>query len=329
MIDCHRFGNLVTMDFWDGLWLNEGFATWMSWYSCNHFYPEWKVWEGYVTGVLQGALSLDALRSSHPIEVPIARADEVNEIFDAISYQKGACVIRMISKYLGEDVFMEGIRRYLKKHAYGNTQTTDLWAALSDASGKSVGEVMNIWTKYVGYPVLSVTENSDGKTVHLKQNRFLKTGDVKAEDDKTLYPIFLGLKHKDGVDENKVFDTREQSIEVPSTDFFKFNADHSGIFRTSYSPERLQKLGKAAKDGLLSTEDRAGMISDASALAASGYQKTSGMLGLLKGFDSEQEFVVWQGILGAVSSLRAAWVFEDEAVSRSSKYTTSPNTSIP
>ena len=221
----------------------------------------------------------------------------------------------MISKYLGEDVFMEGIRRYLKKHAYGNTQTTDLWAALSDASGKSVGEVMTIWTKYVGYPVLSITENSDGKTLHLKQNRFLKTGDVKAEDDKTIYPIFLGLRNKDGVDESKVFSSREQNIDVPSTEFFKFNADHSGIFRTSYSPERLQKLGEAAKDGLLSTEDRAGMISDASALAASGYQKTSGMLGLLKGFDSEQEFVVWQGILGAVASLRAAWVFEDEAVS--------------
>jgi aminopeptidase 2 len=141
------FGNLVTMDFWDGLWLNEGFATWMSWYSCNIFYPDWKVWEGYVTDNLAGALSLDSLRSSHPIEVPVKRADEINQIFDAISYSKGSSVIRMISKYVGEETFMEGIRRYLKKHAYGNTQTGDLWAALADASGKDVGKVMDIWTK--------------------------------------------------------------------------------------------------------------------------------------------------------------------------------------
>lgn len=94
------FGNLVTMDFWDGLWLNEGFATWMSWYSCNKFYPEWKVWQGYVTDNLQSALGLDSLRSSHPIEVPVKRADEINQIFDAISYSKGSCVIRMISKHL-------------------------------------------------------------------------------------------------------------------------------------------------------------------------------------------------------------------------------------
>ncbi|KAK4910425.1 Aminopeptidase 2 mitochondrial, partial [Elasticomyces elasticus] len=195
------FGNLVTMDFWDGLWLNEGFATWMSWYSCNTFYPEWKVWQGYVTDNLQSALALDGLRSSHPIEVPVKRADEINQIFDAISYSKGSCVLRMISKYLGEETFMEGIRRYLKKHAFGNTQTGDLWSALSDASGKDVEKVMDIWTKNVGYPVVTVTEDEKASAIHVKQNRFLRTADVKPEDDKTLYPVFLGLRTKDGVDE--------------------------------------------------------------------------------------------------------------------------------
>ncbi len=136
------FGNLVTMDFWDGLWLNEGFATWMSWYSCNEFFPEWKIWERFVSDDLQSALSLDSLRSSHPIEVPVKRADEINQIFDAISYSKGSCVLRMMSRYLGEDVFMEGVRRYIKKHAYGNTQTGDLWAALADASGKDVERIL-------------------------------------------------------------------------------------------------------------------------------------------------------------------------------------------
>ena len=307
------FGNLVTMDFWDGLWLNEGFATWMSWYSCNVFYPEWRVWEGYVTDNLQQALSLDSLRSSHPIEVPVSRADEINEIFDAISYSKGSCVIRMMSKYLGEDTFMEGIRIYLKKHAYGNTQTGDLWAALSKASGKPVDKVMDIWTKNIGYPVITVSENEGSKSIHVKQNRFLRTGDVKPDEDKTLFPVFLALRTKEGVNEDLVLSGREENFDVPSLDFFKLNADHSGIYRTSYTPARLAKLGAAAKEGLLTVEDRAGMIADAGALAASGYQKTFGVLTLLKSFSSEPEFVVWEEILARISAIRGAWAFEDEA----------------
>lgn len=313
------FGNLVTMDFWDGLWLNEGFATWMSWYSCNVFYPEWKVWQGYVTDNLQSALSLDSLRSSHPIEVPVKRADEINQIFDAISYSKGSCVLRMISKYIGEETFMEGIRRYLKKHAYGNTQTSDLWAALSDASGKDIEKVMDIWTKNVGFPVVTVTEKPESGSIHVKQNRFLRTADVKPEEDKILYPVFLGLRTKEGINEELTLASREADFKLKDTDFFKLNADHSGIYRTSYTPERLQKLGEAAKKGLLSVEDRAGMIADAGALAASGYQKTSGLLSLLEGFKSEPEFVVWDELTARVGSLRSAWVFEDEAVKDSLK----------
>ena len=306
------FGNLVTMDFWDGLWLNEGFATWMSWYSCNVFYPDWKVWEGYVTDNLAGALSLDSLRSSHPIEVPVKRADEINQIFDAISYSKGSSVIRMISKYIGEETFMEGIRRYLKKHAYGNTETGDLWAALSEASGKDVGKVMDIWTKKVGFPVVTVTEGSD--SIHLKQNRFLRTADVKPEEDTTLYPVFLGLRTKEGVNEDLTLFDREANFKLKDMDFFKLNADHSGIYRTSYTPERLRKLGVAAKEGLLTVEDRAGMIADAGSLAASGYQKSSGILSLLDSFKSEPDMVVWQEITGRIGSLRGAWMFEDQSI---------------
>ena len=99
----------------------------------------------------------------------------------------------MISKYLGEDVFIDGVRQYLKKHAYGNTETSDLWAALEDVSGKPVQQVMEVWTKNVGFPVLTVTENAGSNIIKLRQNRFLRTGDVKPEEDKILYPVFLGL----------------------------------------------------------------------------------------------------------------------------------------
>jgi aminopeptidase 2 len=308
------FGNLVTMDFWDGLWLNEGFATWMSWYSCNIFYPDWKVWEGYVIDNLQSALGLDSLRSSHPVEVPVFRADEINQIFDHISYAKGSSVLRMISKYLGEDTFMKGIRNYLKKHAYGNTETADLWAALSDASGKDVGKVMDIWTKKVGFPVISVTEVPEKSSIHVKQNRYLRTNDVKPEEDETLFPVFLGLRTKNGVDEALTLSDREALFKVPDLDFFKLNADHSGIYRTAYSPQRLEKLGEAAKKGLLSTEDRAGMISDAGALSASGHQKTSGLLSLLKGFKGETDYIVWDEMLTRAGEVRAAWMFESQEV---------------
>ncbi|KAK0632262.1 peptidase family M1-domain-containing protein [Immersiella caudata] len=307
------FGNLVTMDWWDGLWLNEGFATWASWYSCNIFYPEWKVWESYVTDSLQRALALDSLRSSHPIEVPVKKADEINQIFDAISYSKGSCVLRMISTYLGEDMFLEGVRRYLKKHAYGNTQTGDLWASLAEASGKNVEDVMQVWTKHIGYPVVTVTEKDDN-TIHLKQNRFLRTADTKPEEDQVIYPVFLGLRTKGGVDETVTLANREGDFKMPSDGFFKLNANHTGLYRTSYSPERLEKLGAAAKQGLLSVEDRAGMIADAGALAASGYQKTSGVLSLLKGFSTETEFVVWNELISRIGSLHGTWMFEDQVI---------------
>ena len=306
------FGNLVTMDFWDGLWLNEGFATWMSWYSCNKFFPEWKIWESYVVEDLASALALDSLRSSHPIEVPIKRADEVNEIFDAISYSKGSAVIRMLSSYLGEDIFMEGIRRYIKKHQYGNTQTQDLWAALASASGKPVEEIMSIWTKKVGYPILTVTELPEKNAIKVKQNRFLRTGDVKPEEDDTIYPVFLEMLTKNGIDKKATLNKREDEFKLENLDFFKLNADQTCIYRTAYTPERLAKLGEAAKQNLLSVPDRAGLLADAASLSASGHQKTSGTLELVKGFNTDSEFLVWDQMIATVASIRATWKFEKQ-----------------
>jgi len=308
------FGNLVTMEWWEGLWLNEGFATWMSWYSCNEFYPEWKVWQSYISDTLQHALSLDALRSSHPIEVPVKRADEINQIFDAISYSKGSSLLKMISGWLGEEDFIKGVSNYLKKHSYGNTKTSDLWEALSDASGKDVVKVMSVWTQKVGYPVLTVSEDADKKTITVKQNRYLSTGDVKPEEDETIYPVFLGLKTKDNIDRTIALDTREKTITLEEgLEFYKLNADQFGIYRTSYSPERWAKLGKDGVAGLLSVEDRTGLVADAGALATSGYSSTSNLLSLVNGWKNEENYVVWGEILGRVGSIRTAWMFEDKS----------------
>lgn len=304
------FGNLVTMDWWEGLWLNEGFATWMSWYSCNEFEPEWKVWEQYVTDTLQHALSLDALRSSHPIEVPVKRADEINQIFDAISYSKGASLLRMISKWLGEDVFIKGVSQYLEKFKYGNAKTEDLWDALTAASGKNVTEVMNIWTKKVGFPVITVKE--EGNEITFTQNRYFSTGDAKPEEDETLYPVFLALKSKNGVDSSLELKQRSMTVKLDYADFFKVNGDQSGIYITSYSDERWKKLGQQAN--LLSVEDRTGLVADVKALSTSGYTSTVNFLELVSSWRDEKSFVVWEQILNSISSFKTTWIFEPQNV---------------
>ncbi|KAL2315794.1 Aminopeptidase [Schizosaccharomyces pombe] len=315
------FGNLVTMQFWDGLWLNEGFATWMSWFSCNHFYPEWKVWESYVTDNLQSALSLDALRSSHPIEVPIMHDYEINQIFDAISYSKGSCVIRMVSKYVGEDTFIKGIQKYISKHRYGNTVTEDLWAALSAESGQDISSTMHNWTKKTGYPVLSVSETDDGELL-IEQHRFLSTGDVKPEEDTVIYWAPLKLKTmKDGkavVDEKAVLSDRSKKIKVDkeALESYKLNSEQSGIYRVNYSADHLKKLSQIAveKPDYLSVEDRAGLIADVASLSRAGYGKVSSTLDLIKTWKDEPNFVVFAEMLARLNGIKSTLRFESSDI---------------
>lgn len=290
------FGNLVTMDFWEGLWLNEGFATYMAMFAGNAFYPEWKLLEAFVATDLQSGLRLDSLRNSHPIEVPVKRADEINQIFDEISYSKGCCVLTMLAKYLGEDVFLKGVSNYLKKHAYSNTKTDDLWKALSGASGKDVVRLMQTWTKKIGYPVVTATEKADALSV--RQNRFLSAGDATKEEDQTLYLVPLGLKTKGkngAVVLEDDLEGRESTIQLgqDKMESFKLNADQYGFYRTCYTPERLEKIGKQAAESadFFSVQDRTGLVADAGALAAAGYGKTSGFLALIQEWKLEDAYL--------------------------------------
>ena len=182
------FGNLVTMDWWDDLWLNEGFASWTENMAADALFPEWKMWEQYSVDHAAAALRLDALRSSHPIQVPIKHAEEVEEVFDAISYCKGSYVVRMAHAVLGRENFQKGLVAYMKKHQYSNTVTADLWAAWEESSGMPIGEMMKSWTEQMGYPVLKVVGSSfsGGKaTIELEQKWFLSDGsEVKADEAK-------------------------------------------------------------------------------------------------------------------------------------------------
>lgn len=142
------------MEWWSDLWLNEGFATWVGWLAADHLFPEWDVWTQFLVDDSAEGLHLDCLRSSHPIEVPVRNPSEISQIFDSISYSKGASVIRMLVAYLGEETFKKGMQCYLKKHQYGNAQTQDLWNSLSEASGKPVADIMNSWTLKMGVIII-------------------------------------------------------------------------------------------------------------------------------------------------------------------------------
>src|SRR5580700_3587886 len=235
---------------------------------------------------MQTAFRLDALRGSHPIEVPVRDALDVDQVFDAISYLKGSSVIRMVAAHLGLETFLKGVTIYLKAHAYGNATTNDLWSGLSEASGQDVNALMDPWIRRIGYPVISVTEELD--QISVKQSRFLSTGDVKAEDDETIWWVPLGLRGKIGVKEAVpiALTTKSDIIRDVDVSFYKINANNTGFYRTNYPPSRLESFGKQIDR--LSFSDRIGLIGDAGALALSGDATTPALLGFLEGFTSEE-----------------------------------------
>ena len=151
------FGNLVTMEWWDDLWLNESFASWMGDKAVDHLHPEWEMWTQFLTHDTSDALNLDGLRNSHPIEQDVNNPAEIGQLFDAISYSKGGSILRMLEHYLGADTFKAGLQIYIDRHRYANARTTDLWNALGEASGQPVAAIMESWTAQTGYPVLDVS----------------------------------------------------------------------------------------------------------------------------------------------------------------------------
>lgn len=319
------FGDIATMAWWDNLWLNEAFATLMGEVIIlDRVFPEWKSASEFIVSHLNRALDLDGKRSSHPIEIPLQGEnveDAVNQVFDAISYSKGASVLRMLSKMLGEDVFLKGVSLYLKKHLYGNTVTSDLWDGISQASGRDVNAIMSNWVLKQGFPVLTVSEGSN--SIRVRQNRFLATGDPTPEEDETLWQVPLALKVvKDGkptTDYDAMLNgEREKEIPLPDArnSVWKLNAETIGVYRVAYSPEHLAKLGKAAaqKDSAFSLEDRVGLVSDAFTLAQAGYSKTSGGLALMHALRGDDSSLVNTAAALNLAKLASVWWEQPEPV---------------
>ncbi|KAJ3087181.1 Aminopeptidase 2 mitochondrial [Quaeritorhiza haematococci] len=317
------FGNLVTMDWWSDLWLNEGFATFVGWMAVDNLFPEWDVWTQFVIGDLASGLSLDALRSSHPIEVDVKSPSEINQIFDAISYSKGASLIRMLNHFLGSQTFMSGVRTYLKEYAYSNARTQDLWRHLSTVSSKDVATMMKAWTRETGYPLVTVVEEKvdeqAGKcTLKLRQERYLSTGDLKETEDNVTWWIPLGVStHENPTSTigDHVLKEKEGTITFPynptstSKPYWKLNFRFRGFFRVKLQEEQLARLGRIveADAKAFGTSDRVGLLTDAFALAQAGYARTTGALEVLKGFKNEEEYIVLNEMVTRLNSLISAW----------------------
>jgi len=296
------FGNLCTMQWWSELWLNEGFATWVGWYAVHEFHPEWEVWNQFVVEAVQTASTLDALRSSHPIDVPIKKALEVDQVFDAISYLKGSSVIRMLAAHLGEKDFLKGVSDYLKANAYSNGTTVDLWKALSNVSGQDVATFMDPWIRRIGFPVVTVAEEPG--QIGVSQKRFLSSGDATSQEDETVWWVPLGFKSgKAAAIEKKALTSKNDTIREVDDSFYKINADTTGFYRTNYPPARLVQLGKDNKQ--LSTNDNIGLVGDAAALAVSGEGTSAGLLSLVAEYRSETHFLIWQQILNSLGNVRS------------------------
>ena len=371
------FGNLVTMSWWDDLWLNEGFASWaenwvsrtatltenqhiclkmerlykyvgtcyvtgicaqlmyksllgvLQWFqyflrilysflprrmfgqAADKIHPDMKMWDQFTTGHLSAALRLDALRSSHPIQVPIGHAEEVEEVFDAISYCKGGSVVRMIRAIIGFNAFQTGLGAYMKKHAYGNTETYDLWKAWEDASDLPVQDMMASWTEQTGFPLVSVVGEMWGEeeaTFELEQTWFLSDGsELSDKDKKKKWTIPILTCTGDGAQADMVF-MREKTvtISVPLLQkggWVKLNAGQEVPMRVLCTPTMLARLGEGIKSKSLSPCDRAGLLTDAYALVKAGRMQPETLIKLLANYVAEDEYIVWQGIAGILVGL--------------------------
>jgi puromycin-sensitive aminopeptidase len=297
------FGDLVTMRWWNGIWLNEAFATFMQMLAVDAWKPEWQTWLSFSTA-RSAALLIDGLHSTRPIEFPVGRPEEAQAMFDVLTYEKGGAVLRMLQQYLGPEVFRQGISQYLKQHALGNTETSDLWDALEAVSGQPVRRTMDSWIFQPGYPLVSVEATDDAGALMLSQTRFLYLG---GDSSPSLWqiPVMLKTATRDGEQELKTLVEEQQvRVELPSTlDWTVANAGGHGFYRVRYAPALLRRLMPHIHERL-SPVERFNLVNDTWAAALAGYIPLAEFLDLTALFREETDESVWTSLAGAFGSLR-------------------------
>ncbi|KAK6635853.1 hypothetical protein RUM44_001107 [Polyplax serrata] len=270
------FGNLVTMKWWNDLWLNEGFASFLEYTGVDHVMPGWKMMDQFILVKTQPALDLDALATSHPISVDVHNPTEIEAIFDTISYSKGAAILYMLEKFLEEDTLRSGLNDYLNTHMFKNADTEDLWFAFSKHNNQSlqVKTVMDTWTKQMGFPVIMIYHEDN--TVHASQSRFLLTATMNnnsfINEPASVYDYkwYVPLSYYTNVDTSDVrhvwMNLTDVTFEVPENIIWiKANVNQSGFYRVNYEEDMWMAIIDALKKNpsVFSPADRASLIDDA------------------------------------------------------------------
>ena len=285
------FGDLVTMRWWNGIWLNEAFATFMELISVNAFRPEWDRWAQQARA-RSVAFEIDALASTRPIEYPVRSPNDANGMFDTLTYIKGASVLRMLEQYLGAECFRDGIRGYLTRHTHGNTETSDLWDALEAASGEPVRQIMDTWIWQGGFPL--VTARAEDGRVHLDQQRFRFDG---ADDDtRWLAPLLVRHGAEPGAALEPVLVRPEgASVEHADGEAAVVNAGGHGFVRVRYDAGLLERLTTSLAD--LSPIERYQLVDDAWAATLAGEASAGEFCTFARAFEGETDLPVWQALV--------------------------------
>ncbi len=286
------FGNLVTMRWWDDLWLNESFVNMMEYFVIDKIFPEWKIWNEFASHESLAALRRDSLPGVQPVKLAVNHPEEIGTLFDpSIVYAKGGNLLNMLRHYVGDRAFADGLKIYFDKHAYGNTSGSDLWEALGESSGLDIGSFMFEWLEKSGFPVLELTQN---KKLSISQRHFI----IGGESDDRLWPVPL-LSNQATLPE--LLD--KKSIELPAVDgLVLLNKDDSAYFITKYDDILQKRLLGNLSD--LSDIDRLKLFNDAGLLSRGMLKPAADLIDLLIAFEQEEAQPVWSLISFTIADLR-------------------------
>ncbi len=299
------FGNLVTMQWWDDLWLNEAFAEWVSMKAVSLLSPDYAIWDDFQSSK-SGALATDALETTHPIYSPVATAAEANELFDTITYVKGCSVLRMLEHFLGEPAFRAGVRTYMREFAERNTVGADLWRHLQEASREPIAQIMQSWITQSGHPLIDVALNPDSHSLHLRQERFFSSPAAMSAAAQTwTIPLVLRFEDAAGVHElRQLLDTPETRIALDVQGTIKWcyaNADEIGFYRQRLDGQLLaQVLANLAQ---LTTSEQMGLLRDQWALTRRGDQAITQFLDVLAAMGASDKYHVLSQVVTYLHTL--------------------------
>jgi aminopeptidase N len=294
------FGDLVTMRWWNDLWLNESFANYMEYLAPDQLRPEWDLMAQYFDEETTFAMERDGLASVQKIQQEVNSADEIQTLFDpAIVYAKGGSLINMLHAHIGPEAFRKGLSIYFERHRYGNTEADDLWRALGEASGRDLVEFMQPWITQAGLPV--VTVGVSGKTVNLHQRRFFSNPAKAGGDDQTTWPIPL---LSDGQLDSELLDARSGNLTTTSDEPLLLNKGRTGYYLSLYDSAHTERLAAKVRAGVISPVDRLGLLTDSLSLTEAGLAPFLQALKLLDSYKGESNFIVWGAITSYIGTLR-------------------------